>query len=225
MNSPAYQPTERRPIASRNTAVAAWAARRLAAARVSPNAISVAGMIAAIVGGGLFAATSYVPEAARWLWLGGALCMQLRLIANLLDGMVAIERRVASPVGELFNEVPDRISDAAAFIGLGYAVGGHVVWGLLAALAAVFTAYVRAMARVAGAPQDYCGPMAKPQRMLMATLIGVYCAAVPLAWQPQVPAIGGGIATIGLIVITLGSVLTALRRLWRAAAHLQKAHA
>lgn len=218
MNSPAYQPTERRPIASRNTAVAAWAARRLAAARVSPNAISVAGMIAAMVGGGLFAATSHWPDAARWLWLGGALCMQLRLIANLLDGMVAIERRVASPVGELFNEVPDRISDAAAFIGLGYAVGGNATWGLLAALAAVFTAYVRAMARVAGAPQDYCGPMAKPQRMLVATLVGVYCAAAPMAWQPEV-------ATIGLIVITLGSVLTALRRLARAAAHLQKAHA
>lgn len=222
MSPPTYQPTERRPIASRNLAIAAWAARKLAAARVSPNAISVAGMVAAMVGGGCFAATAHWPESAGVLWLVASVCMQLRLVANLLDGMVAIERGVASPVGELFNEVPDRVSDAAAFIGLGFAVGGHPYWGYAAALVAVFTAYVRAMARVAGAPQDYCGPMAKPQRMLVATVVGVYCAFAPMTWQQTLPAIGGGPATLALIVITVGGLVTAGRRLLRAAATLRR---
>ncbi len=43
-------------------------------------------------------------------WLAGALLVQLRLLANLYDGMVAVLRQIASPVDELFNEVPDRVS-------------------------------------------------------------------------------------------------------------------
>ncbi len=225
MNQPTYQPTERRPIASRNLAIAAWAARQLAAARVSPNAISIAGMVAAMIGGGCFAATAHYPEFAWALWLLGAAGMQLRLIANLLDGMVAIQRGVASPVGELFNEVPDRISDVAAFVGLGFAAGGHPYWGCAAAIVAVFTAYVRAMARVAGAPQDYCGPLAKPQRMLVATVVGLYCAIAPPAWQQEIPAVDGGPATIGLIVIAVGGLITAGRRLARATAFLRRTKA
>ena len=184
-------------------------------------------MIAACAGGLLFAGTSWwsdYPVLVRAAWLAGAACMQLRLIANLLDGMVAIERRVASPVGELYNEVPDRISDAAAFIGLGYAAGGSIEWGLLAALAAVFTAYIRAMAKVAGAPQDYSGPMAKPQRMFLTTVVALYCAISPLAWQPQFAWLGeGGLPALALAIIAIGGLLTAMRRLWRAASFLARA--
>jgi phosphatidylglycerophosphate synthase len=39
----------------------------------------------------------------------------------MLDGMVALASCRDSKVGELYNEVPDRVSDAAVFIGVGYA--------------------------------------------------------------------------------------------------------
>jgi len=74
--------------------------------------------------------------------------------------MVATARGTASPIGELYNEVPDRISDAAVFIGLGYAAASQPELGYLAALTSLFTAYIRATARATGAPQDFCGPMA-----------------------------------------------------------------
>src|SRR5207245_4613587 len=115
----------------------------------------------------------------RVAWLAAALLIQLRLLANMLDGMVAIECRRASPVGELFNEVPDRISDVATLIGAGYAAGGDVTLGYLAACVALFTAYVRAMGKAAGANQEFGGPMAKQQRMFIVTVIAVYCAVVP----------------------------------------------
>ena len=69
-------------------------------------------MIAAVVAGLLFAS---VPGLGQpWLaWLCGAVLVQLRLLANVLDGMVAVGRGVASPVGELYNEIPDRVSDTA----------------------------------------------------------------------------------------------------------------
>ncbi|HEU5431564.1 MAG TPA: CDP-alcohol phosphatidyltransferase family protein [Thermomicrobiales bacterium] len=218
MTDPTYQPAERRPIRTRDLAVSKRAADWLAARGVSANAISTAGMLAAIAGAVALAATSLESPWTRLLWLVGAAGAQLRLLANMLDGMVAIESGRASPVGELFNEVPDRISDAAMFIGLGYAAGGNPALGYLAALAAVFTAYVRAMAKVAGAPQDFGGPMAKPQRMFVVTLVSLYNALAPSAWQP-----GWGLAAIALAIIAAGGLLTACLRLHRAAAYLRQA--
>ncbi len=58
--------------------------------------------------------------AATLLWLGAALGIQLRLVCNLIDGMVAIEGGMKSPVGGLYNEVPDRIADPLLLIAAGY---------------------------------------------------------------------------------------------------------
>jgi len=223
MSDAGYQPGERRPIASRDLAISQQIADWLAARGASPNAISVAGMLAAIVGGFAFWGTSAGGPWCRLLWLVAAAMAQLRLLANMFDGMVAIRRQVASPLGELYNEVPDRISDAALFIGLGYAAGGQPLLGFAAALAAVFTAYVRAMAKVAGAPQDFCGPLAKPQRMFVVTALAVYVALTPTSWQPAwiVGQKSFGLASAALTIIVIGSLTTAGRRLVRAARYLK----
>ena len=123
-----YTPTDRRPIASRKSPVWIKTADALERRGVSSNAISLAGMAAGVLSGISLAATAHVgPTAAALLWLAAALFAQLRLLGNLLDGMVAIAAGKASRVGELYNEVPDRVSDAAILVGLGYATGG-VPW-------------------------------------------------------------------------------------------------
>ena len=224
MNESGYRPGERRPIATRDHAISQRVAAWLANHGASPNAISVAGVLAAIIGGFAFYGTSFGGSWSRPLWLLAAAMAQLRLLANMFDGMVAIRRKIASPVGELYNEVPDRISDAALFIGLGFAAGGQPFLGMAAALAAVFTAYVRAMAKVVGAPQDFCGPLAKPQRMFLVTVLAVYCATTPHNWQPtwKVGQQSLGITSGGLTIIFIGSLVTAGRRLMRAARYLKE---
>lgn len=200
----------RRPIAARNLAVtgaiAAWLIRR----RTSPDAISAAGMLAALVAGLAFAATVHVEAGAGALWVAGAVLVQLRLLANLFDGMVAVGRGIASPLGELWNEVPDRVSDTAVLVGLGVA-GGSWAWGLAAALAAMATAYVRAVGRAVGGPSDFRGPMAKQQRMAIATLVALWCGLAPATWQMSWR--GFSLPELALVVITVLSVLTAGRRL------------
>lgn len=218
-----YQPTDRRPIAARGWAIwrrtASWLARR----GVSPNGISLAGMGCGVAAGLALAGTTHAGEWERLAWLAGAVLIPLRLLANLLDGMVAIESGRASPVGELYNEVPDRVSDTATLVGAGYAAGGDIVLGFSAACAALFTAYVRATGKAAGAPQEYCGPMAKQQRMALLTLVAAYCGLAPAGWRPTWGGPDGpGLAAAGLLVIVLGSLLTAVRRLARIAAHLRK---
>src|SRR5207249_10374210 len=93
-------------------------ARLLAHRGATPNAISIAGMLCGIAAGIMFFETSRVSH--PWIfWLGGAVLVQLRLLANLYDGMVAVMRQVGSPVGELCNEVPDRVTGAGTLIGFG----------------------------------------------------------------------------------------------------------
>lgn len=190
----------------------------LARAGISPNTISLFGMCAGIAAGASLAATFLAPSPwARILFVIAAALILLRLLCNMLDGMVAVATGRASPLGELFNEIPDRISDAATLIGFGYAAGSSPRLGYLSAVVAIFVAYVRAAARVAGAPQDYRGPMAKQQRMLVVILASLFLACSPAAWQPQIATDGWSVPIVALLIIIAGGVITAARRLTRAA--------
>ena len=161
---------------------------------------------------------------ARSSWLLAALFIQLRLLANLLDGMVAILQEKASRVGELYNELPDRVSDSAILIGLGYASGGSITWGYLAALFAMATAYVRTTGKAAGASHDFSGPMAKQQRMFLATLVALYCGLLPSSLHCLTcSTFSLGIPGTALVVIALGSLLTTFRRVLRIAQVLKSA--
>jgi len=202
-----YQIGDRRPLASRGWKISEKIARWLALHGATPNAISIAGMICGILAGIMFAMT--LGAAHPWFfWVFGAVFVQLRLLANLYDGMVAVLREAASPVGELFNEVPDRVSDAATLIGFGYATGSDPMLGFVAAIFAIFLAYLRAQGKVAGANQEFCGPMAKQQRMATVTIAAIACAVVPSASDWQIP-------MFALWVIIAGCIMTIVRRLRR----------
>ncbi len=223
MTEPEYVP-DRRPITSRDHPLSIRIASRIAGWGVSPNAISVIGMIAGLLAGVVFSLTT-LPTYGWMLLIAAAVLMQLRLLANMFDGMVAVQTGRASPLGELFNEVPDRVSDTAIFVGAGYAAGSLPELGYLAAVAALLTAYVRAEGKVAGAHQEFCGPMAKPQRMAGMTLAAIYAGLAPASWQLQLPS-WPGVSTmaLALLLITLGSLLTFLRRLVRIGRALRKDH-
>lgn len=189
----------RRPLKSRQTGWAGALARLLLKTPLTPNAVSVAGIGFAAAGALCFV---LVPE-CNWLWLGGALFIQLRLLANLMDGLLAVEGGRKSPTGALYNEFPDRIEDSLLLVAAGYGAG-HSTLGWAAALAAIGTAYVRALGGAIGLPQDFCGPMAKQHRMALLTLGAAVSLAVPaMPWA--------------LGVICAGAALTAARRLHRQA--------
>lgn len=205
----------RRPIGARSAGWAVEAAAFLAVRGVSPNAIS-----AASVGFGLLAGLCLSAAGGAEGWWARALLLVLagafvgaRLLANMLDGMVATEHRRAAPDGALWNEVPDRLADVAILVGAGAGVAaadaGPDWLGWLAAVTAVLTAYVREIGARLGAAMDFSGPMAKPHRM--AVIIG--CCAAGL-----VEGLWGGrldLMAIGLWAIVLGAGWTAAQRLMR----------
>jgi phosphatidylglycerophosphate synthase len=136
--------------------------------------------------------------------------------------MVAVVSGRGSKVGELYNEVPDRVSDAAVFIGGGYAWGGNVALGYIATILAISTAYIRAAGKVAGAPNEFCGPMAKQHRMLVITVACVYSAVVPRPWQIfHFANLDIGVMALALSVIIASCSVTVVRRLQRIARGLR----
>ena len=205
---------ERRPMFTREWNISQRVTAWLVARNVSPNLISILGMAGAIVSGAGLVATRH-SSWPRALFLIAVAGIIVRGMGNLLDGMVAVSSGRASPYGELFNEVPDRVSDIAILVGAGWALGGNESLGLIAALLAVLVAYIRAEGKVAGASQHYCGPMAKPQRMLVILLISLWCGLAPASWQPTL-SVGGqrfGLMASGLALIVVGAIVTAVRRL------------
>ncbi len=196
-------------------------------AGLSPNAISVlslvfaAGAAACLLSLGHTGSSRAVEVA---LWLGTAVCIQLRLLCNLLDGLVAIEGGKKSPAGGLFNEVPDRIADvlilaAAGGCGAAALTFYHIPLGWAAAALAVMTAYVRVLGGTLGAAQSFTGPMAKQHRMAVLTAACLASIAeIRLASEAQ-PA--REVLRIALTIIIAGCIITLWRRLRRISAELK----
>lgn len=202
--------TNRRPIKARGSkwaaSIAGWLARR----GIRPNTISVWSAIFAALGGTAFAFTPHVgPAPAMGLFVVAAMGVQLRLLCNLFDGMVAVEGGFRTKSGEVFNELPDRFADAFILVGCGYAAGeisGGVALGWLASVLAVTTAYVRALGASVGLGQCFFGPMAKPHRMAVVTLAALTAAAVSFTGGSPWVLFGA------LVVIVAGTLLTIARR-------------
>ena len=192
-------------------AIASWLAGR----GVTPNAVSIFSIFFAAAAGYALYRSRGAGDAPVWLVLAAA-GIQLRLLCNLLDGLLAVEGGLKSAVGDVYNDAPDRLADALILVGAGYALAPDLTFlGWLAALIAVITAYVRTLAGSLGATQRFTGPMAKQHRMFVLTL-GCVAAAVEHAMT------GGRLAlTAALAVIIVGSAVTTVRRLSDLSAELR----
>lgn len=196
-------------------------ARLVASAGITPNQIS----ILSIVFGMLAGAALYYHELQTvprriLLLVAAAAAIQMRLICNLIDGMVAVEGGKKTKSGEVFNDMPDRFSDLSILVPAGYGIAPDFpisgpLLGWLAAAFAILTAYARVLGGSLGLKQEFTGPMAKQHRMAVMTaacLLGAaefyqrgttYCL-----W-------------FALIVIAAGSIWTTFRRTYRIIQNLE----
>lgn len=192
----------RRPLKSRSTGWARSVSLTLLQMGVKPNQVSGASVLFAI-GVPLCLLVPTAPSALAWF--GAATCIQLRLLCNLMDGMLAVEGGLKTPHGDLYNEFPDRLADVIILASLGYAGGDEVtkLLGWLAASGAVMTACIRMQGASLIGTHDFQGPQAKPHRMAVATLA---CLLMVIGLKIHVIA-----ASLGFMVA--GIALTIVKRL------------
>jgi phosphatidylglycerophosphate synthase len=202
----------RRELKARKITVFHKLAKILIGWGLTPNSVSVISVFFAALAGLAMAASTFKSGAQfSALMILGVFGVQLRLLCNLVDGLMAVEGGLKTKTGELFNDIPDRISDIFIIMGLAWAASPFSPWALelgwIATLLAVLTAYVRVLMASINGQQDFSGPMAKQHRMFLISLCCLIIAIHPPWAGPLL------ISTLGIICV--GSLLTCLRRLYR----------
>ena len=204
---------DRRPLKSRSLGAVQSLAKALAERNIKPNTISLASVVFAAIGFVALWGTARGWPLHHFFLILAAVCIQGRLLCNLVDGLVAVEWDMKQKGGDLFNELPDRVSDALFLVGAGY-VARNPELGWLCSALAIFTAYVRAFGASLGQPQDFGGPCAKQQRMFLLTVGLILVMVFPLA------GLDTNILNIVLWVIAAGTAVTAWLRIHRLYARL-----
>ncbi len=207
---PASSSGPRRVLATRNTTWAKVLARGMAQAGIRPNAVSIASVVFASGAAMAFCAVPGSSGGLRAaLLIVAAAAIQLRLLCNLLDGMLAVEHGMKGKTGDIYNDLPDRLADVLILVAAGYSIGDlhyGITLGWAAAVVAVFTAYVRLLAGSLGLKQHFVGPMAKQHRMFTLTVAALVFSVETLAgMRPEA-------MRLGLLIIVSGSILTVARR-------------
>ena len=205
----------RRELTSRNQPWARQLSRRVAATGLTPNAISLLSLGFSAGAAWALAIAMNPGTAGRTAvvcFLLAAAGIQLRLLCNLLDGMVAIECGKKSATGGIYNEAPDRLADVILLVAAGKGAG--TLWGTSLPLGwlAVGMAYIGVLGGTLTGTQNFMGPMAKQHRMFILTMACLAGALLVLE-RPFMGPAEQHLWTGVLHLIVLGSVLTCGRRL------------
>jgi phosphatidylglycerophosphate synthase len=206
-----YQPAWRRPIAGAFRATAAGTVRLSVRHGVHPDVISCLSIVVSALAGLCF----WRAGDSAWLLVAAPLLCYARLWLNMLDGMVALASGKASARGEIFNELPDRLSDVVIFAGVAHSGLASPYSAYWAAILALLTAYVGTLGQAVGAQREFSGVMSKPWRMVVLHA-GAWSTAALMAVRPE----KGSSGTLTVLdwtcfVIVFGCVQTIAVRLRR----------
>ncbi len=179
--------------------------RRLAAAGMTPNQVTVAALMLSFAIGGLIA---WRPG-ERWPLLLLPATLFTRMALNALDGMMARELEMQSHAGAFLNELGDVLSDAALYLPLAFVPGFSPTLVVPLVLLAAVSEMAGVVAVQVGASRRYDGPMGKSDRAFVFGAMGLV--------------LGLGVAAGTWVTVVLGIVIallmvTIVRRARRAVA-------
>jgi CDP-diacylglycerol--glycerol-3-phosphate 3-phosphatidyltransferase len=146
----------------------------LARAGVRPNAVTIAAGAGSI-------AVGAVVGCAR----GGASLLLLpawllaRMILNAMDGMLAREHAMTSPLGAVLNEMGDAVSDLALYLPLAFVHPAAAVAIVAFSIGAVLTEFSGLLGLAVRSARRYDGPMGKSDRALLVGLLALATFVAP----------------------------------------------
>ena len=169
--------------------------------KVHPDVITWLSFIFAIAAGVCFFKANL-----RWPLLLIPIFILLRCFCNFLDGMVAIEREMASARGEALQDSVDRFSDSCTLLGAAFSPFGDLRLGIFAMTVMLISSYVGILKKAVGGKREYGGILAKGDRYLFMSVaaIGQYL------WMDDVG--GFHILSIMLGLMIAGGIVTIIQR-------------
>jgi CDP-diacylglycerol--glycerol-3-phosphate 3-phosphatidyltransferase len=172
-------------------------ARGLLALKVSPNTLTLIGLVPALAAGFVF---------AKGMVRFGGVLVGISGLFDLLDGLVARVGNKQTDFGALLDSTLDRFAEIAVFIGLAvlFRETATLYGAMLALAGSLMVSYVRARAEGLGSA-CYGGLLQRPERFII-LLLGALLGGSFLKWA--------------IWIIAVLANVTAIERLLRVRAHM-----
>jgi CDP-diacylglycerol--glycerol-3-phosphate 3-phosphatidyltransferase len=173
---------------------ARWLLRR----GVTPDAVTVVGTVGAVAGAVVLVPTGHL--------FAGTLVVWFFVVMDMLDGAMARQRGITSPLGGVLDSVCDRISDGALFAAISWWAGANYrpllsALALFCLVAGQVVSYVKARAEAAGLRADG-GLLERTERLVIGLVgLGLTGLGVPYALD------------VALWLLAVGSLVTVAQRL------------
>jgi CDP-diacylglycerol--glycerol-3-phosphate 3-phosphatidyltransferase len=167
---------------------------KIARAGITPNVVTLVAVAGSIAAGAAISQAASCP--ALLLVLPGWLLARMAL--NAIDGMMARELEMATPLGAVLNEVCDAISDLGLYLPLAF-VDQRASFAVVAfSIGALLTEFCGVLGRALGATRRYDGPMGKSDRALIVGALGVvtFVFASVLPFWPLIFWAGAGLTAV-----------------------------
>ena len=168
---------------------------------VHPNTITWVSLLFAVA-----AALCLYSADLGWVLLLTPVFITLRMMCNLLDGMVAIERAMTSPQGEALQDTVDRLADSCMVLGAAFSPIGDLRLGIVAITLMLISSYVGIQKKAVGGSREYGGILGKGDRFLLFSIasVGRYF------WQGR----AGGLNAFDIlfVLMIIGGSVTIIQR-------------
>jgi len=174
--------------------------RALANAGVSANQVTIAALVLSFLAGLLFA----LNPTERWAALLIPIWLFIRMALNAIDGMLAREHNMQSPLGGFLNELSDVAADAVLYLPFALVPGISAGLVIAVVILSILTEMAGVVAVQVGASRRYDGPMGKSDRAFVFGLLGLLLAlGIDLSWWAD-----GALALVAIL-----AALTILKRI------------
>ena len=177
--------------------------RQLAGKGITANQVTLAALVLSLSGG----IAIYFFGNCSVLFLLIPVVLFVRMSLNAIDGMLAREHNMKSPLGAILNEMGDVVSDAVLYLPFAFVPGISPTLIITIVLLSIFIEMMGVVAVQIGASRRYDGPFGKSDRAfffgLVALLLG--CGINAGLWL-----------TVLLWITVILSIVTLLNRAHRA---------
>ncbi|MBM5805042.1 MAG: CDP-alcohol phosphatidyltransferase family protein [Candidatus Verstraetearchaeota archaeon] len=163
-------------------------ASSLAALGLSPNQITVIGLVVSVL-------SAYVFYLSYPLW--GGILLLLAGFFDIIDGAVARITGKVTKLGGILDSILDRYSDLIVIGAILLAGLCDPLWGIIAMIGSVMVSYIRARGEVEGVNMSSVGLMERAERMVILAI----SAIVGYTWA-------------GIILLAILTHITVAQRLW-----------
>jgi CDP-diacylglycerol---glycerol-3-phosphate 3-phosphatidyltransferase len=174
---------------------------RLATAGVTANQVT----LTAVVLSGLTGGTIAIWHQSRWVLLFVPAVLFLRMALNAIDGMLAREYDMKTPLGAILNELGDVLSDSCLYLPFGLIAGVNGVLVVPVVILSVISELAGVLGVTTGGKRQYDGPMGKSDRAFLFSLLALLlaCGLTPGIWLD--------IIWIGVIVLLAWTIVNRVR--------------